>query len=54
MIFNINYLTLFLFLVLESDDTTNCLKYLMKYPGGDIMLVIGYALHLYNPMVTLK
>lgn len=39
-----------MFSVLKSDNT-NCLNYLMRYPNVDVMSVIKYALHLFDPEV---
>lgn len=42
----------FLFSVLKSNNT-NILNYLMTYQNIDVMIVIKYALHLYDPEVKL-
>lgn len=46
------FFKLFLFSVLKSDNT-DCLKHLMRYPHVDVMTVIEYALHMFDPKVKL-
>jgi hypothetical protein len=49
--FNIkHFFKLILFSVLKSDNT-DCLKHLMRYPHVDVMTVIEYALHMFDPKV---
>ncbi|KAL5245250.1 hypothetical protein ACI65C_012660 [Semiaphis heraclei] len=36
---------------LLKSDTTNCLNFLMRYPHVDVMAVIEYALHMFDPKI---
>jgi len=47
----LKYSTLFFIFAVLKSDNTNCLNLLMRYPHVDVMTVVEYALHIFDPKV---